>query len=158
MEKEMFQSTPKISIDIKQTSKGTLYIGSLKINADNVDELDDLLEQALYKIREKITNFNMPLQHERENIPKIDVIRLNPDETELFERLRKLRLEIAKKENFPPYVVFHDSVLKQFAKLKPETKEEMLRIEGVGEKRFEKYGNLFLTSIKEFVESAKPTP
>ena len=49
-------------------------------------------------------------------------------------------------------MIFHDSVLKYLAKLKPQTKEEMLKIEGVGEKRFEKYGELFLESIRDFVK------
>ncbi len=152
MEKAIFQQTPKISIDIKQTSKGFLYIGSLIINADNVDELDSLIEQALYKIRTKIANFNITPQQEKKDLPKTDNIELDLGETELFERLRKLRLELAKKENFPPYVVFHDSVLKLFAKLKPLTKEEMLKIGGVGEKRFEKYGKLFLEILQDSVK------
>ena len=152
MEKEIFQQIPKISIDIKQTSKGIFYIGSLKINADGIEELDNLIDKALYKIRTKIDKFNITLPQEKRDLPKADNIKLDLHETELFERLRKLRLEIAKKENYPPYMIFHDSVLKYLAKLKPQTKEEMLKIEGVGEKRFEKYGELFLESIRDFVK------
>ena len=150
MEKEIFQQIPKISIDIKQTSKGIFYMGSLRINADSIEELDNLIDEALFKIRTKINKFNITLPQEKRNLLKADDIKLDLHETELFERLRKLRLEIAKKENYPPYVIFHDSVLNYLVKLKPQTKEEMLKIEGVGEKRFEKYGELFLESIRDF--------
>ena len=58
-------------------------------------------------------------------------------------------MKLAEKESNPPFVIFHDSVLKQFAKLKPKTREEMLKIEGVGEKNSEKYGGFFLDIIND---------
>ena len=144
MEKEIFQQMSKISVDINQTSKGYLYIRSLKINADNIDELDSLIEQAWNRINTKISNLSKDSKQKEEII-------LDSKDTELFEKLRGLRLEIARNNNFPPYVIFHDSVLKQFARLKPQTKEEMLNIGNVGELKFEKYGERFLEIIKNFI-------
>jgi ATP-dependent DNA helicase RecQ len=68
----------------------------------------------------------------------------------LFEKLRKLRKEIAQSINLPPFVVFHDRVLYQMASQLPQTKEEMLQINGVGEILFERYGKKFLQTIVEF--------
>ena len=65
----------------------------------------------------------------------------------LFEKLRTLRLEIAKEEKVPPYIVFSDKTLVHMSVKKPKTKEEMLSVSGVGEFKFDKYGKRFLENI-----------
>lgn len=76
---------------------------------------------------------------------------LTEDNT-LFELLRKLRKEISIKENLPPYIIFPDSTLKEMSMLCPLDKAALLRIKGVGEKKAEQYGELFLAEIKKYVE------
>lgn len=65
----------------------------------------------------------------------------------LFEKLRALRMEIAKEEHVPPYVVFSDKTLVQMSMLKPKTDEEMLAVSGVGEHKLKKYGERFMECI-----------
>ena len=69
---------------------------------------------------------------------------LTKEDEILFEKLRNLRLKIAKEEKVPPYIVFSDKTLLHMAVIKPKTKEEMLSVSGVGEFKVEKYGNTFL--------------
>lgn len=66
----------------------------------------------------------------------------------LFEKLRSLRTEIAREEKVPPYVVFSDKSLVHMCVLKPGTREEMLTVSGVGEFKYEKYGERFLNCVK----------
>ncbi len=66
----------------------------------------------------------------------------------LFDKLRRLRLEIAKEEKVPPYIVFSDKTLTHMCIVKPKTKAEMLTVSGVGEHKFEKYGERFLAEIR----------
>jgi ATP-dependent DNA helicase RecQ len=66
----------------------------------------------------------------------------------LFEKLRQLRLEISKRLNVPPYVIFHDKTLKEMAARRPSTRAELLGITGVGEIKSEQYGELFLSVIQ----------
>ncbi len=68
----------------------------------------------------------------------------------LFDALRALRMEIARRESVPPYVVFSDKTLVGMCTLVPFTREEMLEVSGVGENKFEKYGRQFLDAIREF--------
>ncbi|MBW2201618.1 MAG: DNA helicase RecQ [Deltaproteobacteria bacterium] len=70
-------------------------------------------------------------------------------ETQLFEKLRLLRLEIARQLALPPYVVFHDKTLKEMAILKPQNRTAMLQVTGIGEQKLERYGDRFLDVIKE---------
>lgn len=72
---------------------------------------------------------------------------LSEAEEALFESLRALRMEIAKEEKVPPYIVFSDKTLIHMCAMKPKTKEEMLTVSGVGEFKYEKYGELFLNVI-----------
>ncbi|RGZ00962.1 DNA helicase RecQ [Clostridium sp. AM58-1XD] len=65
----------------------------------------------------------------------------------LFERLRTLRSEIAREEKVPPYIVFSDKTLVHMCGVKPKTKEEMMTVTGVGEFKFQKYGERFLKEI-----------
>lgn len=72
---------------------------------------------------------------------------LNVDES-LFEKLRILRKSIAEEHSIPPYIVFSDATLKELCVHLPSTKEEMLQIKGVGEKKFEQYGEVFLEALQ----------
>lgn len=71
------------------------------------------------------------------------------DGNNLFEALRKLRKQIADAEKLPAYIIFNDATLKEMASEKPLTEEEMLTISGVGQHKFEKYGQYFLKVIHE---------
>lgn len=72
---------------------------------------------------------------------------LSKDEEVVFERLRELRREIAREENVPPYIVFSDKTLIHMVRENPKSKEEMLLISGVGDFKYEKYGERFLKLI-----------
>lgn len=71
----------------------------------------------------------------------------NADE-ELFEKLRTLRLKIAKEEKVPPYIVFSDKTLIHMSVQKPKNREEMLLVSGVGTFKYDKYGERFLEILK----------
>ena len=68
----------------------------------------------------------------------------------LFEKLRKLRLAIAKEEALPPYIIFSDKTLLDMCAKTPKNRREMLTVSGVGENKFSKYGQRFLKEIEEF--------
>jgi ATP-dependent DNA helicase RecQ len=65
----------------------------------------------------------------------------------LFDRLRALRLEIARERGVPPYVVFHDSTLREMARLRPQTLSRLLEVPGVGARKAETFGERFLEAI-----------
>ena|SRR5690554_1248082 len=98
--------------------------------------------KAVLKNKEQVMRRELPVKKEK-----------TPAGAGLFEELRRLRREIAKREEIPPYVVFADSTLREMCELLPTSKEEMLAVKGVGEYKFEEYGREFLALIKEFSEN-----
>ena len=68
---------------------------------------------------------------------------------ELFEKLKQYRYKIAQEKGLPPYVIFHDIALKEMAAYLPVNKESFLEIKGVGEKKYENYGEGFIDIIRE---------
>ncbi|NRT76617.1 DNA helicase RecQ [Clostridium beijerinckii] len=74
------------------------------------------------------------------------------EENELFEILRNLRQELAKENNVPPYIIFGDVTLKEMTVNYPISKYEMLKVSGVGEVKYNKYGKVFEDVIRNFVE------
>ena len=74
---------------------------------------------------------------------------LSDHDRPLFEKLRRLRLDISKKLGVPPFVVFHDKTLMEMAAHQPKNREEFLWINGVGEQKAEKFGDAFLKAINE---------
>ncbi len=74
-----------------------------------------------------------------------------PADEALWQALREARMALAKKQGVPPYVVFHDTTLRQLVQLKPTRLVEMERIQGVGEHKLRKYGEAFLQVIQEHV-------
>lgn len=71
---------------------------------------------------------------------------------QLFEKLRQLRLVIAKEEGMPPYIIFSDKTLIDMCAKHPENEEEMLGVSGVGENKLHKYGQRFLDEIAAFLK------
>ena len=72
---------------------------------------------------------------------------------ELFEELRALRKELAGKADVPPFVIFSDASLREMCAYFPLNREEFLSISGVGAKKLEQYGKIFLARIGDFVKS-----
>jgi ATP-dependent DNA helicase RecQ len=67
---------------------------------------------------------------------------------DLFERLRTVRLEIARARGVPPYVIFHDTTLRDMARLKPTSMEALRNVYGVGERKAADLGETFLAEIR----------
>mgnify|MGYP001389344953 FL=1 len=82
-----------------------------------------------------------------------EVLDISPDL--LFQKLVALRREIAKAEKLPPYIIFHDTSLKDMVSKLPVDLEAMKNVSGVGHAKLEKYGIRFVDAIKEYLaESA----
>jgi len=71
------------------------------------------------------------------------------EDEKLWQALREKRRALARAQNVPPFMVFHDSTLREIARHKPQNREEMLRIAGVGERKLERYGEEFLAVVRE---------
>jgi ATP-dependent DNA helicase RecQ len=67
---------------------------------------------------------------------------------ELFERLRAVRLDIARSRGVPPYVIFHDATLREMARIRPTSRDALLTVKGVGARKAEDLGEQFLEAIR----------
>jgi len=144
------EENPKFNAELKQTAKGEWYVGSIRISTNEILELDSLMESATTLLIGKIDKLN-----KREFKPISSEVIFNDNERILFEKLRSMRMNLAQAEHIPPFIIMHDTVLKQIAKQKPQSNEEMLKIEGVGDKKLEKYGVYFLKVIQDYLQSNK---
>lgn len=122
--------------------------------ADGYVKIDDsqyrtlsLCEKAYNALRddEKIS-----LRHKAPK-PKAAVRKIAPVEAaadmKLFDRLKALRRELANKQRVPPYLIFSDAALKSMCELMPSTNEQFLEVNGVGQRKLEQYGRIFMAEI-----------
>ena len=93
-----------------------------------------------------------PTKSKKAAKPKHEITDFSNDSfsTELWENLRALRLDIAKQQSIAPFIVFHDSTLKEMVKYLPQSIEQMGDIAGVGQRKLELYGEQFLALIQEY--------
>lgn len=84
----------------------------------------------------------------KSRVARQPVADLNATDRELFEALRLRRLELAREQAVPPYVIFHDSTLRELASRKPLSEADMCAISGVGEKKLERFGKAFIEVIQ----------
>ena len=66
----------------------------------------------------------------------------------LFQRLKALRMDLAKEQSVPPYVIFHDKTLVEMVLFKPSNPDQLSMVNGVGQSKLEKYGDKFLAAIR----------
>ena len=123
-------SANHITINIKkygayQISESGLKIlkGYLTFNYKSID-IKDIVSEKQYKKTDRIEVVNKDLP--------------------LLQKLKELRLKLAKKQNVPAYVVFADQALHHMIEIKPQNLEEMKLIIGMGPSKIEKYGRTFL--------------
>lgn len=110
-----------------------------------------LTDKAAKMLREKEkvickTNVKSKTSYEREKITPISADD-SYETDELFEKLRILRKEIADSKHKPAFIIFSDATLKIIASKKPRTLAEFREIQGVGEKKLEEFGEIFLQAI-----------
>ena len=122
---------------------------------------DKLLELGAVAIGEfkvyKLTEFgvevikgshSIELKKERLTVQKAEakkrVTYFDDYDTDMYDKLRDLRTQIARNKGIPPYIVFSDKTLKELSNKQPQNKEEMLEVHGIGEVKFERYGDEFL--------------
>jgi ATP-dependent DNA helicase RecQ len=85
----------------------------------------------------------------RSERPNVELDAWSGVDRDLFERLRQVRLELARARRVPPYVIFHDTTLREMARHKPTTTGELLSLAGVGVRKAENFGRAFLEAILE---------
>ncbi len=116
--------------------------GGLKITDQGMAFLKSK-ENIQLRLEPKTTS--SPSRGSRKSAPAISLDK--EEDQELFAELKALRLSIAKENNIPPYVVFHDKTLIDMAKNRPSNLEKMSLILGVGQSKLNKYGQIFLDAI-----------
>ena len=110
-------------------------------------KLNEKSKQVLFS-KKKIYIRDLKEENKKEKIDKFSE-NISYD-SDLFNNLKKLRLEISRKRNIPPFIVFSDASLSEMARLKPKNEKDFLKIKGVGDKKLKQYGKIFIEKIKEF--------
>ena len=70
---------------------------------------------------------------------------------ELFDRLRVVRLRLARERGVPPYVIFHDTTLRELARLKPSNVDELGGVYGIGARKAQQLGDAFVQEIRAYL-------
>ena len=74
---------------------------------------------------------------------------VTPRDEPLWEALRDLRIALSREAGVPPYVIFHDATLREMVRLRPSSPSELLALQGIGEKKLERYGASFLEVLRK---------
>lgn len=130
--------------------EGYLSVGDYQvIKLGNIDELMNPNVKVLVKITDED---KLPVCGTKVKKTTSGIESLTSAGFKLFDKLRALRLEIAREESMPPYIIFNDKTLIDMAASVPTSKSEMMLVSGVGENKYRKYGDRFLVLISEIIE------
>ena len=117
-------------------------------------KLTELAHKVLFQ--NKKINLVQVKKKEREKIEPLAkrVRKEKPIKSNLFDKLRAVRTELATKYKVPPYVIFSDATLQQMVEDKPVNELQLSNISGVGDHKLEKYGEYFIKAIYEELNKA----
>ncbi|MDO6500279.1 ATP-dependent DNA helicase RecQ [Photobacterium sanguinicancri] len=126
-----------------------VHLGFLNQNIMRSSTLQ-LTEKARLVLRSEINlELAVPRLDSAARTAKNDKLANRQYDKKLFAKLRKLRKAIADEDDLPPYVVFNDASLMEMAEKLPTSSGALLAVNGVGQRKLEKYGEAFLTLIEE---------
>ena len=123
----------------------------IAFHKNNVLRLTDLAKAVLFNNTK--VQLSQPLSKEEQMAVRKESKSKPVNENSLFEKLRQLRFQISLEENIPAYLVFNDATLKEMESKKPVTSETFKEINGVGQRKLEVYGEMFINEIKAFIET-----
>ncbi|MFK5958555.1 MAG: DNA helicase RecQ [Lutibacter sp.] len=130
---------------IQLTNQGYCEIAFHKHNAL---QLTSFSKKVLFE--KETVNLTQPIEFKEPQIKSKETKLKKVKKDTLFERLRKLRQEIALAENIPAYLVFNDATLKEMERARPMCESDFLEISGVGQRKLEVYGEDFIAEIVSF--------
>ncbi len=137
------------SLTRQLVARGFLYVdmeayGAIKMTQQGVDFIK---EKPALQMRLDPKAIGGTSSHSGTKSDPTAMLESDSDQT-LFLELKALRISIAKENNVPPYVVFHDKTLIEMILLKPSTLKAMNDVPGVGKSKLDKYGQLFLEKLR----------
>jgi len=141
---EEYTKAQWLTIGDKLLELGALAIGEFKVYHLTPFGIEILKGKHRVDLKEERLTVRKTVQN------KVDLS--DNFDAEIFEQLRSLRTQIAQENNIPPYIVFSDKTLKDLSVKLPETKEQMLAVHGIGEVKYERYGEAFLEEISLIVK------
>lgn len=99
----------------------------------------------------QLRQYQKPVKQKRPSAPAKGYVETNLSSAEqaIFDKLRWWRVETSRKHNVPAYVIFHDATLREIARIKPASLDDLRHVSGVGEKKLETYGAEIVTLIAE---------
>ncbi|UMB55374.1 DNA helicase RecQ [Lutibacter sp. A64] len=121
----------------------------IAFHKNNALQLTDFSEKVLFK--NEVVNLTKPVEFKEQPVDDEKTTKTKKAKRDtLFERLRKLRQEIALAEKIPAYLVFNDATLKEIERARPMSESDFLEISGVGQRKLEVYGEDFIAEIVAF--------
>ncbi len=143
---DFWRSVIRQSTLLGYLEKDIEQIGVLKLTDKGIDFLAEPESVTLFKDNE----FESDGSDEDDDI--VNARSGSGHDEALFAILKDLRKKVAKQKGLPPYVIFQDPSLEEMATVYPQTKDELIQINGVGRGKSEKFGKPFLEAIKKYVE------
>lgn len=141
---------------LRELTMNLIASGYLMMTTDTYPTLKLLpASKPVLKGQEKVLvrKERMDIKEKRKKTNRVKTV-LEVDK-DLFDKLVKLRREIASEKAVPPYVIFHNAALEEMAYYLPVTREEFLETKGVGEKKYDNYGEGFINLIKNYIGEEK---
>ncbi len=120
----------------------------IAFHKNNALRLTSFSKKVLFE--NEVVNLTRPIENNEQVKVQKEAKGKKPKKDTLFERLRKLRQEIAQAENIPAYLVFSDAALKEMERARPMCESDFLDISGVGQRKLEVYGEDFIAEIVSF--------
>lgn len=130
-----------------------VYEGYLEVGAYQIIKLGDIsrLRNPETKVMVSIGDDDkFQINNTRNNKKLNGKDNLTSEDYRLFEELRKLRMEIAREEKVPPYIIFSDKTLVDMASKKPKNETQLLNVSGVGKRKYDRYGEKFIKVIEKY--------
>jgi len=120
----------------------------IAFHKNNALQLTNFSKKVLFE--NEVVNLTRPIEFKEQVKIQKEVKVKKPKKDTLFERLRKLRQEIALAEKIPAYLVFSDASLKEMERARPMCASDFLEISGVGQRKLDVYGEDFIAEIVSF--------
>ncbi len=143
---------------VQMLNQGLIELAFHEKNALKLTELSKKVLFENHKV-DLLKPQNVADKKEKEKKKKVAIRKTleKSGESDLFARLRALRLQLAQKQQVPAYLIFSDASLQQMVDMQPRTLEDFWEIEGVGKRKQEMYGEAFLKEINAFHQNKTTT-